>query len=402
MQKKASVPFIFVTILLDALGVGILIPVFPDVIRRFGTDPAFVNHSFGYFIAIYALMQFFASPILGSLSDRFGRRPVLLVSLLGAGLDYFLMAFAPSMAWLFAGRVFSGLTGASMTVASAYMADISDSRNRASNFGMIGAAFGLGFIFGPSLGGIFGHFGPAYPFIAAAVLNILNFAFGYFVLPESLPPEKRRVGTAQSLNPFVSLAKLLSRNSLRTMVAIYFLIYLGGNSHPSIWTLYTQYKFHWSTFEVGLSLTCVGLSIAIVQGGLTRVIIPKLGEERSIAYGLWFYILGFAGFAFATHSWMMYVILVFFSLSGIVAPSVQTLLAREVSASEQGELQGSLISLASITTILAPLIYTNLFSYFTVEGRPFHFPGAGYLAASLFCVIAWIACLRNKKTTESF
>jgi DHA1 family tetracycline resistance protein-like MFS transporter len=182
-SKSASVRFIFATIFLDALGIGILIPVFPDVIRRFGHDPSFVNHYYGYFISIYALMQFLASPILGSLSDRFGRRPVLLISLLGAGLDYLLMAFAPTLGILFAGRIVSGLTGASMTVASSYMADISDDSNRSANFGMIGAAFGLGFIVGPGLGGLLGHMGHHAPFIAAAVFNLLNFAFGYFILP---------------------------------------------------------------------------------------------------------------------------------------------------------------------------------------------------------------------------
>ncbi len=388
--SAASVRFIFATIFLDALGIGVLIPVFPDVIRRFGHDPSFVNHYYGYFISVYALMQFLASPILGSLSDRFGRRPVLLVSLLGAGLDYLLMAFAPTLGILFAGRIISGLTGASMTVASSYMADISDDSNRSANFGMIGAAFGLGFIVGPGLGGILGHYGHQAPFIAAAAFNLLNFAFGYFILPESLDQAHRRKIALKKLNPFHSLAKVLFKPGMRILVWIYFLLYLAGQSHPSIWTLYTQYKFNWSTFEVGLSLSFVGISVAFVQGYLTRIIVPKWGEVKALNIGIVFGILAFAGFAFATQGWMLYAVLGLTCLNGITGPASMSLISKDTPPQEQGELQGTLISIASLTSIIGPLIYTDVFARFTGAEAPIEFPGSAYFLAALFTVVSWI------------
>ena len=389
-SKSASVRFIFATIFLDALGIGILIPVFPDVIRRFGHDPSFVNHYYGYFISIYALMQFLASPILGSLSDRFGRRPVLLISLLGAGLDYLLMAFAPTLGILFAGRIVSGLTGASMTVASSYMADISDDTNRSANFGMIGAAFGLGFIVGPGLGGLLGHLGHQAPFIAAAVFNLLNFAFGYFILPESLDEAHRRKVELKKLNPFHSLFKLLFQPGMRILIWIYLLLYLAGQVHPSVWTLYTQYKFNWSAFEVGMSLSFVGISVAFTQGYLTRIFVPKWGELNALRIGIIFYILDFIALAFATQGWMMYAIIAVTTLSGITGPASQSLISKDIPPSEQGELQGTLISIASLTAILGPLFYTDLFARFTNGSMGIQFSGSAYFAAGLISILAMI------------
>ncbi|MFM6928281.1 MAG: TCR/Tet family MFS transporter [Bdellovibrio sp.] len=389
-SKSASVRFIFATIFLDALGIGILIPVFPDVIRRFGHDPSFVNHYYGYFISIYALMQFLASPILGSLSDRFGRRPVLLISLLGAGLDYLMMAFAPTLGILFAGRIVSGLTGASMTVASSYMADISDDSNRSANFGMIGAAFGLGFIVGPGLGGLLGHLGYQAPFIAAAVFNLLNFAFGYFILPESLDAAHRRKVELKKLNPFHSLFKLLFQPGMRILIWIYLLLYLAGQVHPSVWTLYTQYKFNWSAFEVGMSLSFVGLSVAFTQGYLTRIFVPKWGELNALRVGIIFYILDFIALAFASQGWMMYAIIAVTTLSGITGPASQSLISKDIPPSEQGELQGTLISIASLTAILGPLFYTDLFARFTNGSMGVQFSGAAYFSAGLISILAMV------------
>ncbi len=399
-NRAASLKFIFATIFLDALGIGLLIPVFPDVIRRFSSNPEFVNQYFGFFISIYALMQFLASPVLGSLSDRYGRRIVLLNSLLFAGLDYILMAFAPTLSILFVGRILSGLTGASMTVASSYMADISDDSNRSANFGMIGAAFGLGFIIGPALGGVIGELGPQAPLLAAAFLNLLNFAFGYFVLPESLPEKHRRQIVISKLNPFSSLLKIIKPSSISILVWVYALINLGGQSHPSIWTLYTQYKFGWSSFQVGLSLSFVGLVIAFSQGYLTRIIIPKLGEAKSILFGNFFYMLGFGLFAFATQGWMMYAIMAIFSLSGVAIPAIQSMISKKIPPHEQGELQGSLISIASLTAIVGPIIYTNLFAHFTRATTPIHFPGISYFAASMICLLAIILLLGKKPWTQ--
>ena len=400
-SRSASVRFIFATIFLDALGIGLLVPVFPEVIRRFGSDPQFVNHYFGYFISVYALMQFLASPVLGSISDRYGRRPVLLVSLLGAGLDYLLMAFAPTLGILFAGRVVSGLTGASMTVASSYMADISDDSNRSANFGMIGAAFGLGFIIGPGIGGLLGHYGAQAPFIGAAVMNILNFIFGYFILPESLSEDHRRHILLSNLNPFRSLLKVFKPSAVgATLVWIYLLIYLAGQSHPSIWTLYTQYKFNWTSFEVGLSLSAVGVMVAIGQGYLTRIIIPKLGERKSLIMGLWVYVISFAAYALATKSWMMYAILPSIALSSIAGPALQSLISKNTPPKEQGELQGSLISIASLTAIAGPLLYTGLFASFTTSEAKWYFPGMPYLVASLICLICLLLTVKPGESVE--
>ncbi|MGE0762331.1 MAG: TCR/Tet family MFS transporter [Bdellovibrionales bacterium] len=389
-SKSASVKFIFVTILLDAIGLGIVIPTLPDVVRRFVSDPTEVSQYFGYFISLYALMQFFASPVLGALSDRFGRRSILLISLFGAGVDFLLMAYAPNLWILFLGRLISGITGASMTVASSYMADISTDQNRAANFGMIGAAWGMGFIAGPLLGGLLGAMGPGAPFVAAAVMSFLNFLFGLFVLPESLPKKQRRHVTLSRLNPFISLYKVLKPSPVSVLVWAFFLMFMSGQVHPSIWTLYTEYRFQWSAFAVGLSLTFVGLTIAIVQGGLTRVIIPKLGESKVLVWGLWFNILGFACFGLATQGWMMYVVMAFSALGGLVPPAAQSLIARRTPPQEQGELQGSLMSMGSLTAILAPLLYTNLFAQFTNGNGPVELPGAPYLAAALISLIAWL------------
>ncbi len=391
-KTKASVWFIFVTILLDAVGIGLLIPVMPDVIRRFTSDPETVSETFGYFIATYAAMQFLASPILGALSDRYGRKPILLVSLLGAGLDYIFMAFAPTLSLLFLGRVISGLTGASMTVASSYMADVSDDGNRASNFGLIGAAWGIGFITGPLLGGLLGTQGAAAPFLVAAGLNLLNFLFGLFVLPESLPKESRRNVALKRLNPFVSILKVLKPSPIIVLIWIYFLTCLAGNVHPVNWTLYTQTKFGWTPWQVGMSLSFVGVMIAVAQGGLTRVIVPKLGEQRSLALGAIIQILSFAAFAFAPEGWMMYAIVVVFSVSGIAMPALQGLVSQSVPANEQGELQGSLISLQSLSTILSPLLFTYLFVKFTAKDGGIYFPGAAYVGASVisvFILVLW-------------
>jgi DHA1 family tetracycline resistance protein-like MFS transporter len=389
-SKKAAVQFVFVTILLDALGIGILIPIMPDILRRFSADPSFVSHYYGYFISVYALMQFVASPVLGSLSDRFGRRPVLLVSLLGAGLDYVLMAYAPTLSILFLGRVISGLTGASMTVATAYMADVSDDSNRSSNFGLIGAAFGLGFILGPAIGGAVGTLGHQYPFLAAAGLSLLNFAFGLFVLPESLPAESRRQVNISKLNPLKSITKIFRPSPMLNMIWVYILIFLAGQAHPSIWTLFTQIKFNWTAADVGWSLTAVGLSTALVQGGLTRVIIPRLGEWNSLVVCILISILAYLGFAFANAGWMMYAILIPSALAGIGGPAIQSLISKNVPPQEQGELQGTLVSLASLTAIAGPLIYTELFSQFTKTGAPIYFPGVSYLGAAVICLLSGV------------
>ncbi len=386
--NRKPIYFIFATIMLDMLGIGLIIPVLPDVIRRFIENPRQVSEYFGYFIAIYAVMQFIASPILGSLSDQFGRRPILLGSLLGASVDYMFMAFAPTLPLLFIGRVISGLTGASMTVANSYIADISDDSNRSANFGMIGAAFGIGFILGPILGGLLGHFGAQVPFLGAAFLNILNFLFGIFILPESLKLENRRILQLRRLNPFTTIAKTLSMPGMIFFVFTYALLLLAGNVHPSVWTLYTETKFGWNSIQVGVSLSFVGLIYGISQSVLTKTLVPLWGESKSLKIGIAFNGVGFFLYALATQGWMMYLVMLASALQGLSLPCLQSIMTKKVAANVQGELQGGLVAVSSVTAILAPLIFTKSFNWGVDLGSPI-FLGAPYLVASMVSLSAF-------------
>lgn len=395
--NQKSIYFIFITIVLDMLGIGLIIPVLPDVIRRFSVDPSEVNHLFGYFVATYAAMQFLASPVLGNLSDRFGRRPVLLVSLFGASIDYLFMAFAPSLKFLFVGRVISGLTGASMTVANSFMADISDDSNRSANFGLIGAAFGLGFIVGPLLGGALGHFGAHIPFLAAAALNFINFIFGVFILPESLSFEKRRSIEWSKFNPFSSVVKILKPSVILSYVVIYLLLFLAGNVHPSIWTLYTEHKFAWTSLQVGISLSFVGLIYGFSQAVLTKKIVPIWGETKALQVGIFFNAIGFVLYAVAPYGWMMYAIMIVSSLSGLAMPCLQSMMTKLVEPNRQGELQGGLVSLSSVASILAPLIYTNTFNWSIQSGSWLKFEGLPYLIAAIIVFASWLVLQRKQR-----
>lgn len=387
-MNKKPIYFIFATIVLDMIGIGLIIPVLPDVIRRFVSSPDQVSELFGYFIATYAVMQFVASPILGGLSDKYGRRPILLGSLLGAGIDYIFMAFAPTLPLLFLGRMISGLTGASMTVANSYIADISDDSNRSANFGMIGAAFGIGFILGPIIGGLLGNFGPQIPFIGAAILNILNFIFGFFILPESLKTENRRTIKLSNLNPFSTIAKILKLPGMIAFVCTYALLFLAGNVHPSVWTLYTETKFGWNSIQVGISLSFVGLIYGLSQSVFTKTLVPKWGEHKAVKIGILFNGIGFILYALANQGWMMYGIMVISALQGLSLPCLQSLMTQKVAADVQGELQGGLVALSSVTAILAPLIFTQSFNWGVGVGGNL-FLGAPYLVAAAFAFSAY-------------
>ncbi len=378
------------------IGIGIIIPVLPDVIRRFVSNQDAVNHYFGYFVALYALMQFIASPVLGSLSDRYGRRPVLLNSLLGASIDYVFMAYAPSLALLFVGRIISGLTGASMTVANSYIADISDDSNRASNFGMIGAAFGIGFILGPLIGGALGHFGHEVPFLAAAGLNFINFLFGIFVLPESLPLRHRRKIEFRKLNPFSSLIKILKPSPILFFVIAYALLFLAGNVHPSIWTLYTEKKFAWTSLQVGISLSFVGLIYGFSQAFLTKKLVPRWGEQKSLNIGIVFNALGFILYGLAPEGWMMYGVMLISCLSGLAMPCLQSMMTKKVEPNRQGELQGGLVALSSVTAIIAPILYTRTLNL-AMSNEGIHLPlGLPYFIAALVVVLCWYLLTQMK------
>jgi DHA1 family tetracycline resistance protein-like MFS transporter len=402
ISKQAAIKFIFITILIDVMGWGLIIPVMPNLISELKHIPANEASSYGgWLLSAYAITQFLFAPVIGNLSDRYGRRPVLLSSLFGFGIDYLFLALAPNYGLLFVGRIIAGITGASFTTASAYIADISTAENRAKNFGMIGAAFGLGFIIGPALGGLLAGWGIRAPFYAAAVLCLLNALYGYFVLPESLSKEKRRSFEWKRANPFGSLMFLKKYPTIGGLAFSFFLIYLAAQSVQGNWNFFTAYRFQWSEGMIGTSLAVVGLLVGIAQVGLTRVINPRIGDEKSIYLGLFLYTIGLALFAFATEGWMMFVFLIPYCFGGVAGPSLQSVLAAHIPSNEQGQLQGTLTSLMSLTTIIGPLLMNNLFSYFTTDKAPFHFPGVSFLLGAIFMlmsiVIAWYVLSREKK-----
>lgn len=398
-RKSAALGFIFVTLLIDVIGFGIIIPVVPNLISELeGVSIPEAAAYGGWLIAAFAGMQFIFSPVLGNLSDQYGRRPVLLISLFGFGVDYLVTAFAPTIEWLFAGRIIAGVMGASFTTASAYIADVSTPEKRAQNFGMIGAAFGLGFIIGPALGGVIAQYGLRAPFIAAAVLTFINWLYGYFILPESLAPDHRRKFDWARANPVGTLRFFLKYKVILGLVASIILIYVAGHAVQSTWSYYTIEKFAWDEAMVGYSLAFVGIMVAIVQGWLIRFIIPKIGQERSVFVGLALYAIGFFLFGIASQGWMMFAFLVPYCLGGIAGPSLQGIMSTQVPPNQQGELQGALTSLMSLTSIFGPLLMTWLFYHFSEPGAAFYFPGAAMVAGSLLTIVsAFLARLSFKR-----
>lgn len=387
-NRKAAIGFIFITLLIDITGLGLIIPVMPKLIEELlhTSDISKASQYAGWLTFAYAITQFVFAPVLGNLSDKYGRRPVLLFSLLGFGIDYLFLSFAPTIGWLFVGRVIAGITGASFTTASAYIADISTNENRAQNFGMIGAAFGLGFILGPMIGGLLGELGPRVPFFVAAGLALLNCAYGYFVLPESLDKEHRRAFEWRRANPIGSLLQLKKYPAVSGLIISMILIYIAGHSVQSNWSFFNIERFNWSPKMIGISLGIVGLLVGGVQGGLVRVVNPKIGNEKSIYLGLGLYALGLLLFAFATQGWMMFVFLIPYCLGGIAGPALQSIISGHVPPNEQGELQGALTSLMSATSIIGPPLMTNLFAYFTKEEAPVYFPGAAFFLGALLMI----------------
>jgi DHA1 family tetracycline resistance protein-like MFS transporter len=397
-KKQAALGFIFATLLIDVIGLGIIIPVIPKLIEHLiNGDVSDASGYAGWLTAAYAGMQFLFAPLIGNLSDKFGRRPVLLCSLLGFSVDYLFSAFAPTIAWLFVGRIVAGITGASFTTATAYIADISEPEKRAANFGLVGVAFGLGFIIGPVLGGILGKYDVHYPFMAAALLAFLNAAYGYFILPESLPVENRRELDLKRANPFGSVMQLKKYRSVIGLAVSIFLVYFAAQAVQSVWTFYTIKKFNWDEDMVGYSLGFVGLMVAVVQGGLIRIILPKLGTERSIWVGLVLYAAGLALFAFASKGWMMFAILIPYCLGGIAGPAIQGYMSNSVPANEQGELQGGLTSLMSISSIFGPLLMTESFYYFTKPNPFFQFAGAPFVIGAVLMLLSAFFAVRSFK-----
>lgn len=387
--------FIFFTLLIDVIGFGLIIPVMPELIKKMAhCDNSQASQISGWMLFTYAFMQFIFAPVLGNLSDKYGRRPVLLFSLFGFGIDYLFLSFAPSVNWFFVGRAIAGITGASFTTASAYIADISNEENRAKNFGVIGMAFGLGFIIGPLLGGLLGHWGLRVPFIAAAILSLCNCLYGFLILPESLSLENRRPFDWKRANPFGSIKQLQKYHTAGRLAVSLLLVYLAAHAVQSNWTFFTVERFQWNELTIGISLTVVGVLVSAVQGGLTRVINPRLGNEKSIYVGLALYALGLLLFAFAWQSWMMFVFLIPYCLGGIAGPSLQALITSQVPANEQGELQGSITSIISLTSIIGPPLMTNLFAYFTNGKAPVYFPGSSFLLGSILMLASSIFAYR--------
>jgi len=397
-KKEAALGFIFITLLIDVTGLGIIIPVLPKLIETLiHGNLSEASRYAGLLTLAYAVMQFIFAPVLGNLSDKYGRRPVLLGSLLGFGIDYLFLAFAPSIGWLFLGRAIAGVTGASFTTAAAYIADVSTPEKRAQNFGMIGVAFGLGFIIGPVIGGVLGKYSTHLPFLAAAGLALLNTIYGYFVLPESLDKAHRRPFELKRANPLGSLLQLNKYPAVLGLAASLFLVYFAAQSVQSVWTFYTMTKFGWNEAWVGYSLGFVGLSIAAVQGGLIRIAIPKLGQQRSIWMGLSFYAIGLILFAFATKGWMMFAFMIPYALGGIAGPALQGIMTEQVPANEQGELQGALTSLASLSSIFGPWIMTYLFYRFTQKTTPVYLPGAPFILGAILMLLSVLLAVRSFK-----
>ncbi|QYS89986.1 TCR/Tet family MFS transporter [Flavobacterium davisii] len=390
-KKQAAISFIFITLLIDVIGLGIIIPVVPKLIQELIKGSVSEAAKYGGWLTFsYALTQFLFAPLIGGLSDKYGRRPVLLLSLLAFSLDYLLLAFAPSITRLFIGRIIAGITGASITTASAYIADISTIENRAKNFGMIGAAFGLGFIIGPVIGGMLGYYGARIPFYAAAILCLINFLYGYFILPESLEKSNRRAFELKRANPIGIFLNLKKYPKLIGLILAVFLLHTASHAIQSNWSYFAMYQLNWNEKMVGISLGVIGLLVALVQGGLIRWVNPKLGNEKSIYVGMALYTFGMFLFAFATETWMMFAFLIPYCLGGIAGPALQAIISEQVPASEQGEIQGTLTSLISASSIIGPPIMSSVFYYFTQQQAPFIFAGAPFVLGGIGMLLSTV------------
>ncbi|HET6931415.1 MAG TPA: TCR/Tet family MFS transporter [Candidatus Acidoferrum sp.] len=392
--SRATFVFIIVTVTLDFLAFGIIAPVLPNLIIHFeGGNMARAAAITGYFGFAWNLMQFMFLPVLGAWSDRFGRRPVILISCLGLGLDYIFMALAPTLRWLFVGRLISGITASNVSTAFAYITDVTPAEERAKKFGLLGAAFGLGFVIGPAVGGLLGHYNLRAPFWAAAGLSLANFLYGIFVLPESLPAEKRAKSAWHMANPLGSLTLLRSHPELAGLSVVVFLYYLAHQSLQNVWVLYTEYRYGWNTRSVGISLALVGVCAVIVSGGLVGPYVKKFGERFSLVSGLFYGFLGFAGFGLAWRGWGALAAVPFIALWGVAGPAMQSLMSQRVDATSQGKLQGAINSLRALTGMAGPLLFTQVFSAAIATTARVNIPGAAYYLAALILVGALLVAV---------
>lgn len=387
--SRHALTFIFITMLVDTIGLGIILPVTPQLITELtGQGMSAAARWGGWLFFVYALMQFFSAPAIGNLSDRFGRRPILITSLAVLGVDYVITALAPTIFWLFVARFLSGIAGAAYPTANAYIADVSPPEKRAANFGLVGAAFGIGFVVGPAVGGLLGQHSARLPFYVSAAIAFCNALYGFIVLKESLPVENRRKFEWWRANPLGALLALRRFPAMLGLFGVIVLMRLAHDANPVIWTYYTILKFSWTPAQVGYSLMVVGAMLAFVYSFLTRIIVARIGESRSVFLGLACGTIGFMGYAFATHGWELYCWMAVWVLMALSGPSLNAIMSRQVGPSEQGELQGALASLGSLTSVAAPPILSNLFGYFTSAAAPIYFPGAAFFAGSIFLALS--------------
>ncbi|SDZ00276.1 MFS transporter, DHA1 family, tetracycline resistance protein [Lysobacter sp. yr284] len=394
--RRAALVFIFVTVLIDVLSFGLIIPVLPHLIEKFvDGDTARAAYWVGLFGTVFALVQFLASPIQGSLSDRYGRRPVILLSCLGLGLDFLLMALANSLPLLLIGRIISGITAASFTTANAYIADITAPEQRAKSFGMIGAAFGVGFVIGPLIGAYLGEVDLRLPFWFAAGLALLNFFYGLFVLPESLPPQRRsaRLDWAHA-NPFGSLLLLKRYPQVFGLAAVVFVANVAHYVYPSIFVLFADYQYHWGLREVGWTLLVVGVFNVVVNVALIGRAVARLGERRTLLLGLACGVVGFVIYGLADHGWLFLLGLPISALWAIATPATQALLTRQVDADAQGRIQGALMSLIALAGVVGPGLYAGSFGYFIGPHAPVHLPGVPWFIAAGLLALGWLIAWR--------
>ena len=401
-KRTPALGFILFTVLLDVIGIGIIIPVIPGLLAELGIpDAGQASFTGGLLLFTYAFMQFLFAPILGGLSDQYGRRLVILIALFGLTIDYLVVAFAPTIAWLFAARIVAGICGASFSSASAYVADISAPEDRPKNFGMIGAAFGLGFILGPVMGGLLGQIDIRLPFFVSAGLTFLNFVYGYFVLPESLSIENRRKFEWKRANPIGSLKSLGKYPILKNLFIAFFIIYVASHSVQSNWSFFGKEVFDWDELDIGISLAVVGFFVAIVQAVLIGRAVKKFGQSKTIYIGLACNLTGFILFAIASEEWMIYSFLAVYVMGGLAGPTLQGLMSSEVPANEQGEFMGAITSLQNLGNIFGPLIMTGIFFYFTTSSN-FYFPGAAFALAAIFSIVSGTIIYKTiSKRTDS-
>jgi DHA1 family tetracycline resistance protein-like MFS transporter len=426
-RRQAAIAFILVTLFIDILGIGIIVPVLPELVKQFvgveatdievgiegGNSPAIDQTSTdqtdranqktfsraGQFVGVigasYALMQFLFAPVMGALSDRFGRRPVILISLFALAIDFIIQGLAPNIWWLFIGRLVAGVMGANFTTANAYIADVSNDENRARNFGFVGMMFGLGFTIGPALGGMLGGIHLRLPFFVAAGLALVNWLYGYFVLPESLPPEKRSPFQLTHTNPFGTIRQLRAYPIVAGLAAVFVCKSLAQRGLENVWVLYTGYRYSWDQTINGWALCLVGVMAVIVQGGMVRPVVKRFGERKTVILGTIIAAVSFLAYGLASRGWMVPMIIVFGAFGGVAGPAIQSLVTSRVEPTDQGKIQGSLTSLISLTNVFAPILFnTLLFSYFISDDAPVRIPGAPFLFGSILLTLSIFISIR--------